>query len=135
MLDEVEVLCGIFMSSDMMNKTMVPNVPWIELIGVNACRATVMKLFFFMMTRMNDVHQITWENEIFMWSMFSWKLIFRKYANSENFTNSEITPEDFANSETGAKIFSFSKNCHFVSRALVAIGGCFYNLLGNQHSL
>jgi hypothetical protein len=66
---------------------------------------------------------------------FSGKLIFRKYANSENFANSEITPEDFANSETGAKIFSFSKNCHFVSRALVAIGGCFYNLLGNQHSL
>jgi hypothetical protein len=56
------------------------------------------------------------------------KLSWRKHANSENFANSEITPEDFANSEPGAK-FRFSLGLE------VAIGGCFHNLLCNKHSL
>jgi hypothetical protein len=57
----------------------------------------------------NDMHWDTWENKDFYvkYDFLFGKLSWRKYANSENFANSEITLEDFANSEPGAKFFQF----------------------------
>ena len=83
----------------------------------------------------NDMHWDTWGNKILWKIWFSGKLIFRKYANSENCANSEITPEDFANSEPGAKFSVFLKPVILSLGSVVAIGGCFHNLLCNKHSL
>jgi hypothetical protein len=63
------------------------------------------------------------------------KLSWRKHADSENFANTEITPEDFANSKPRAKFSVFPKTVISTLGLVVAIGGCFHNLLCNKHSL
>ena len=47
----------------------------------------------------------------------------------------KITSEDFANSEPGSNFSVFSRTVISSLGSVVAIGGCFHNLLYNQHSL
>ena len=79
---------------------------------------------------LEEIRFFMW-NTIFLFGKLSW----RKYANSENFANSEITPEDFANSEPGSNFSVFSRTVISSLGSVVAIGGCFHNLLYNQHFL
>jgi hypothetical protein len=63
-----------------------------------------------------------------MQNMFSVKIELRKLANSENFANSEIAPEAFADSEPGAKFSVFPKNCQFVSRVRSGYWGVIFTI-------
>jgi hypothetical protein len=57
----------------------------------------------------NDMHWITWGNKIFYVKYDFWKTKLKKLANSEIFAMSQITLEDFADSEPGAKFPVFRK--------------------------
>ena len=58
-----------------------------------------------------------------MQNMFSGKTELKKLVNSENFANTKIAPEAFADSEPEAKFSIFPKTVSSSLGSVVAIGG------------
>jgi hypothetical protein len=87
-----------------------------------------------MMLGMTDVHWL-FEKRYFLCKVCLWKIELKKLANSEIFAMSEITPEDFADSEPGAKFSVFPKTVTSSQGSSLIIGGCIHNLLRNKNPL
>jgi hypothetical protein len=111
---------------DAMIKAIISDVPRIESNDVDVCHAYDINVL--MMLRMNNVHWIAWEIR-FCTNYDFWKTKIKKLANSE------ITSDDFADSEPGAKFSVFPKTVTSSLGSAMTIGELSSQPFCNKHLL